>query len=437
MSPIFIYNFQLCDNNSIVHPASEHERNDLMHIRKIMTKTAAALLSAALAGLFTTAGYYSARLPDSLTSSFGEELKIAQYPEIKLCFGNVGGDDTATLSLFGAIPIKNIEVRQADAPVFLAGGSPFGIKLLMEGVMVTGLGDVKTESGNAVCPAADAGLKTGDIVCSANGKPLTSNLQLQAIITRSGGSPIPLSVQRDGDSFDTVLKPVFSDKTERWTGGMWVRDSIAGIGTMTFIDKSTGRFAGLGHPICDSDTGGMVPLHSGEAVPVDITDTKRGGRGIPGELHGRFNSGGSFGTLDTNTDCGIFGQLSDGSIERFAADGEEFRLGYRQDISIGEAQVYTTVSGDKPQKYDILIEKIDYNSEDASKNMMIKITDPQLLEASGGIVQGMSGSPIIQNGRLIGAVTHVFVADPSRGFAVFAENMAQHINECEYGTEDK
>ncbi len=408
-----------------------------MHIRKIMTKTAAALLSAALAGLFTAAGYYSERLPDSVTSSFGDELKIAQYPEIKLCSGTVCGGSTATLSLFGAIPVKNIEVRQEEAPVFIAGGSPFGIKLLMEGVMVTGLGDVETAGGCAVCPAADAGLKTGDIVCSANGKTLTSNLQLQAIITRSSGSPIPLSVQRDGDSFDTVLNPVFSDKTQRWTGGMWVRDSIAGIGTMTFIDKSTGRFAGLGHPICDSDTGGMVPLHSGEAVPVDITDTKRGGRGIPGELHGRFSPGGSFGTLDTNTECGIFGQLSDAALGRFAAEGEEFRLGYRQDINTGKAQVYTTVNGDKPQKYDILIEKIDYNSEDESKNMMITITDPKLLEASGGIVQGMSGSPIIQNGRLIGAVTHVFVSDPSRGFAIFAENMAEHMNDGEYAGESE
>lgn len=397
-----------------------------MHIKKIMSKAAAALLSAALAGLFTTAGYYSERLPDSVTSACGEELTIAEYPEIRLCSGTLT-DDRATLSLFGAIPVKSVEVRQAEAPVFIVGGSPFGIKLLMEGVMVTGLGDVEADSGSKVCPAAEAGLEKGDIVRTANGRALTSNLQLQAIITKSGGAPIALSVQRDGTSFDTLLKPVFSEKTSQWKGGMWVRDSIAGIGTMTFIDKSTGRFAGLGHPICDSDTGGIVPLHSGEAVPVDITDTKHGSKGIPGELHGSFDAGESLGTLDNNTECGIFGCLSGSALESLAAEGEEFPLGYRQDIVTGAAQVYTTVCGDRPQKYDIAIEKIDYTSSDPSKNMLIRITDPKLLEASGGIVQGMSGSPVIQNGKIVGAVTHVFVSDPACGFAVFAENMAEDM----------
>ena len=397
-----------------------------MHIKKMISKSAAVLLSAALAGLFTAAGYYSEKLPDSLTTACGEELTIAEYPGIKLCSGPAGGSK-ATLSLFGAIPVKNVEVRQAEAPVFIAGGSPFGIKLLMEGVMVTGLGNVEAGSGNTVCPAAEAGIEKGDIVRTANGKPLTSNLQLQAVIIHSGGSPVSMSVQREGTTFDTVLKPVFSEKSNQWKCGMWVRDSIAGIGTMTFIDKSTGRFAGLGHPICDSDTGGMIPLHSGEAVPVEITDTKRGSRGVPGELHGSFAAGGSLGTLDNNTPCGIFGCLSSDALERIASEGEEFRLGYRQDISTGTAQVYTTVQGSKPRKYDITIEKIDYNAEDASKNMMIRITDPELLDASGGIVQGMSGSPVIQNGRLIGAVTHVFVTDPSCGFAIFAENMAESL----------
>ena len=399
----------------------------MMQFRKIISKAAAGLLSAALAGLFTTAGYYSEKLPDTITSASIGEFSIAEYPEIKLCSADVHAD-RATLSLFGAIPVKSVEFTQTEAPVFVTGGSPFGIKLLMEGVMITGLGDVETASGKTVCPAAEAGLKTGDIVRTADGKTLTSNLQLQAIITKSGGAPIPLSVERDGDSFDTVLTPVFSERANQWKGGMWVRDSIAGIGTMTFIDKSTGRFAGLGHPICDSDTGGMVPLHSGEAVPVDITDTKRGGRGIPGELHGLFTAGKSIGTLDTNTECGIFGQLSSDAMEKFTSQGEELRLGYRQDIRTGAAQVCTTINGDTPQKYDITIEKIDYNSADKSKNMMIRITDPELLEASGGIVQGMSGSPIIQNGMLIGAVTHVFVSDPSCGFAVFAENMACQLD---------
>ena len=403
-----------------------------MHIRKIMTKVAASLLFAALAGLFTTARYYSAHLPDTLTAERCSEVRIAAYPEISLCSGSTDGffappPQQATLSLFGAIPVKNIQLMQAEAPVLIVGGKPFGIKLLMEGVMVTGLGDVESDSGTSVCPAKEAGIETGDIVCTANGKPLTSNLQLQALITKGNGAPIKLSVQRDGESFEALLKPVFSAQSSQWKGGMWVRDSIAGIGTMTFIDKATGRFAGLGHPICDTDTGGIVPLHSGEAVPVEITDSRRGEKGIPGELRGLFTEGGSFGTLDKNSGCGIFGQLNDETFEQLSSECREYRLGYRQDITTGAAEVWTTIDGDTPQSYTINIEKIDYTSEDSTRNMMIRITDERLLEVSGGIIQGMSGSPIIQNGRLIGAVTHVFVADPSCGFAVFAENMIENM----------
>ena len=405
-----------------------------MHIRKILTKAAATVLFAALAGLFTTAEYYSERLPDVLTAECDTELHIAQYPEISLCSGSgssffASSPDQATLSLFGAIPVKNVQLKQSEAPVLIVGGKPFGIKLLMEGVMVTGLGDVEADSGTSVCPAAEAGIQTGDIVCTVNGRALTSNLQLQSVITNSKGSPIRMSVQRDGSRFETVLKPVFSEQSSQWKGGMWVRDSIAGIGTMTFIDKSTGRFAGLGHPICDSDTGGIVPLHSGEAVPIEITEAKRGEKGIPGELRGRFAIGGSFGTLDENNNCGIYGKLNDTALEQLSANGIELRLGYRQDITTGAAEVITTVNGDTPQSYAINIEKIDYTSEDSTRNMMIRITDEHLLEASGGIIQGMSGSPIIQNGRLIGAVTHVFVTDPTCGFAIFADNMAEYLNQ--------
>lgn len=404
-----------------------------MRIRKIMSKAAASLLFAALAGLFTTAHYYSQRLPDVLTAEVNAEVHIAEYPEISLCSGDTDeifpmDADRATLSLFGAIPVKNVQLKQAEAPTLIVGGRPFGIKLLMEGVMVTGLGDVEADSGTSVCPAAEAGIETGDIVRSANGTVLTSNLQLQALITKSGGSPIRLSVQRDDSSFETVMKPVFSEQSGQWKGGMWVRDSIAGIGTMTFIDKETGRFAGLGHPICDSDTGGIVPLHSGEAVPIDITDAKRGEKGIPGELRGRFAAGSSFGTLDSNSGCGIFGALNEESFAEISAESREFKLGYRQDITTGEAEVWTTVNGDKPQNYAINIEKIDYTSEDSTRNMMIRITDERLIEVSGGIIQGMSGSPIIQNNKIIGAVTHVFVADPTCGYAIFAENMADCIN---------
>nr|MDE5620074.1 SpoIVB peptidase [Ruminococcus sp.] len=208
---------------------------------------------------------------------------------------------------------------------------------------------------------------------------------------------------------------------------MWVRDSIAGIGTMTFFNKTTGEFAGLGHPVCDSDTGELVPIYSGEAVPVEITDAKKGSKGIPGELHGQFMYGGSFGILNRNNSCGVYGMLSESAVQALSVNCEQYKMGYRQDVKTGEAEILTTVSGDIPQKYKIEIEKIDYNSAESTKNMVIRITDKELLDRTGGIVQGMSGSPIIQDGKLIGAVTHVFVSDPTKGYAIFAENMAEYL----------
>lgn len=407
-----------------------------MQLKRKLTKAAAAVLSAALAALFGTAGYYSSKLPGSLTKDTGSELRIAEYPEISCC-GYPGGviSDSAvyppakqvTLSLFGAIPVKNIEIREEEAPTLIAGGNPFGIKLLMEGVMVTELGAVGDKSGAAVCPAENAGIRVGDIIRFAENQEITSNSQLQEIIAGSGGKELKLTVNRNGSEFTTTLYPAFSNSSQTWRGGMWVRDSIAGIGTMTFINKETGEFAGLGHPICDSDTGGLVPLQSGEAVPVEIDEAKRGERGVPGELRGQFIQGEAYGILNRNNNCGIFGRLNDTALDSLCQSGEEFKMGYRQDITTGKAEIYTTVSGSVPEKYSIEIENIDYNSSDSSKNMVIRITDSKLIEKTGGIIQGMSGSPIIQNGRIIGAVTHVFVADPTRGYAIFAENMAEYL----------
>lgn len=407
-----------------------------MQLKRKLTKAAAAVLSAALAAVFGTAGYYSSKLPVSLTKDTGRELIIAEYPEISCCGYPCGviADSAVyppakqvTLSLFGAIPIKNIEIHEEEAPTLIAAGNPFGIKLLMDGVMVTELGAVGDENGAAVCPAENAGIRVGDVICFAENQEITSNSQLQEIIAGSGGKEVKLIVNRSGNEFTTTLCPAYSDSSRTWRGGMWVRDSIAGIGTMTFINKETGEFAGLGHPICDSDTGELVPLQSGEAVPVEINEAKRGEKGIPGELRGKFIQGGVYGILNRNNNCGIFGRLNNNALDSLCQNSEEFRMGYRQDITTGKAEIYTTVSGSAPEKYSIEIESIDYNSSDSSKNMIIRITDSDLIEKTGGIIQGMSGSPIIQNGRLIGAITHVFVSDPTRGYAIFAENMAEYL----------
>lgn len=407
-----------------------------MHLKRKLFKTAAVMLSAAVLGLFGTAKYYSSHLPETITAEVGAELKIAEYPEIT--FGSVRSEAVAasetfpsshqaTLSLFGTIPIKNVEIRETAAPTLLTGGQPFGIKLLMDGVMVTELGEVTDAEGNKVCPAKDAGIQVGDVICLADSSPVTSNSQIQEIISSSGGKNIKLSVSRSGSEFTTELKPVFSGVSNNWMGGMWVRDSIAGIGTITFINKETGEFAGLGHPICDSDTCEIVPLSSGEAVPVEITEAKKGQKGIPGELCGQFSDKAPLGTLNRNNSCGVFGTLTEQSVSEISQNCEEYKLGYRQEIQTGPAEIIATVDGNQTKHYDINIEAVDYTSTDGSKNMVIKITDDELLNTTGGIVQGMSGSPIIQNNKIIGAVTHVFVADPAKGYAIFAENMAEYL----------
>ncbi|MDE6780751.1 MAG: SpoIVB peptidase [Ruminococcus sp.] len=407
-----------------------------MKFKRKIIKGTAVILSAAMVGLFGMAEYYSVHLPSSFTTECGGEIKIAQYPQI-FCFSdsdkavpvskNTDEVSQATLTLFGAIPVKNIEVHEAEAPVLVAGGNPFGIKLLMDGVMVTEMGEVETENGEKVCPAQDAGIQVGDIIKSADGKNITSNDEIQEVIGNSNGRKIKIIISRDGKDFPVFLKPEYSTTSGNWRGGMWVRDSIAGIGTMTFFNKTTGEFAGLGHPVCDSDTGELVPIYSGEAVPVEITDAKKGAKGIPGELHGQFMYGGNFGILNRNNSCGVYGLLSETAVKALCENAEEYKMGYRQDIKTGYAEILTTVSGDTPEKYSIEIEKIDYNSSESTKNMVIRITDDDLLESTGGIVQGMSGSPVIQDGKIIGAITHVFVSDPTRGYAIFAENMAEHL----------
>ena len=388
-------------------------------------KTAAVVLSAAAVGLFGTAGYYSLRLPESVTVGSAQSVQFAQYPELR-CIGSVseprGASDKATLSLFGAIPVKNVSVRREEPPTLIASGAPFGVKLLMEGVMVTATGKVDC-AGDDLCPAELAGVEVGDIIRLADGVELNSNADLQRVISDSGGKDVTLSLTRGSAELTACLHPVYSESAKTWRGGMWVRDSIAGIGTLTYINKDTGEFAGLGHPVCDTDTGEIIPIQSGEAVPVEITGARKGVSGKAGELRGRFTRSPVIGVLDRNCTSGIHGWLSEEALTAAADAAEEYPLGYRQDVTTGEVQVCATVCGSVPRKYSAEIESVDFSGSDSTKNMVIHITDPDLIAETGGIVQGMSGSPIIQDGRLIGAVTHVFVSDPTRGYAIFAENM--------------
>jgi stage IV sporulation protein B len=323
---------------------------------------------------------------------------------------------SAQLMLYNTIPIKTVKVNVVDSNSVVLCGMPFGIKMFTNGVVVVGLADVKTAAGT-MNPASEAGLKTGDIILSINGTTMNTNLEVERAIENSNGQPLKFTVNRDGKNFSATVRPVRSESDGQYKIGLWVRDSTAGIGTLTFYDPSGNCFAGLGHGICDADTGKLMPLLSGDIVPVTISGVTKGTKGTPGELRGYFTDDTAEGSLCANVETGVYGFM------KKPVQGETMKVAMKQDVKTGPARIYATINGDKPQYFDIEIEKIDYREDVKTKNLVICVTDQKLLTQTGGIVQGMSGSPIIQNGKLVGAVTHVFVNDPTHGYGIFAENM--------------
>lgn len=313
----------------------------------------------------------------------------------------------------------------SERKMVVPGGFAFGIRMHTQGVIVVGMSDIQKGTQN-LNPAKDAGLKIGDVLISLDDMPVTQNSDIKNYIEECGGNEVKLTVIREGSEMDFYLSPVKSDYDGGFKAGIWVRDSSAGIGTMTYYDPETLGFGGLGHAVCDIDTGKIMPLFSGEIVDVNISGVNIGQSGKPGELKGSFTGDEPLGQLYINSEAGIFGVLSEPVI-----DSELVPIAMRQEIHPGPAQIYSTISGNKPQPFDIEIEKVNYSDATVSKNMIIKVVDTQLMSLSGGIVQGMSGSPIIQDGQLVGAVTHVFVNDPTRGYGIFAENMEKVLENVE------
>ncbi len=380
--------------------------------------TAAAALGIGLGGAVQ---HYALGLPDHYYTETDRPLSIQTLLPVTLrsTSPSVPQVQEAELRLFGMIPVKTVSlttVRPADVYV---GGEPFGIKMLMAGVMVVSLTGVPGVEGEP-CPAAEAGIRVGDVIQAVNGEKIGSNADLQAAVSGSDGAAVEVTLIR-GDELHTVpVTPVFSEMTKRWQTGAWVRDSTAGIGTVTYYMRAPSgqiRFAGLGHAVCDPDTGEQIPLASGDVISVTVNDVVSGSAGKPGELRGRFETGGSIGTLLANTPSGVFGLM-----KKLPKQKARLPIGFRQDITRGEAEIYTTVDGDAPRPFAVEIEEI-RSDDNAQRDLVIHVTDPALLELTGGIVQGMSGSPIVQHGRLVGAVTHVFVRDPTRGYGILAEHM--------------
>ncbi len=380
-------------------------------------KKTAVILSVTALFFFSAAFCYERALPDSFMVTKDQNFRL----EDSVVTSTKVNDKTekeyeVSLKLFGVIPIKNASVSVVDRPSLTVLGTPFGVKLLTKGVMVISTSSVEC-GGKQICPANECGIKTGDIILTVNGEEVLSNSHIAKIIDNSNGKNLSLQLIREQKQFSVSLTPLKSDTDGKYKAGIWVRDSSAGIGTATFYDPQTQMLAGLGHGICDSDTGDIMPLSSGEIVPVNILGLNRGTSGKPGEIVGTFASRQSLGNLVENSQTGVYGKLNSD------IKGQTFLLGLKQEIKTGKAYIFSTLENDKCEKYEIEIQKVNLSNNNPTKNMIIKVTDPRLLEKTGGIIQGMSGSPIIQGDKLIGAVTHVFVNDPTKCYAIFAENM--------------
>lgn len=375
-------------------------------------------------------GYYHYTLPDQFRVTAGTKLRLNQTglsiidtvnkKEITAsALKSANQNYHAQLMLFDVIPIKTVSVKVVQEKLLVPCGTPFGIKMFTNGVMVVGVADIES-AGKMINPAAVAGVKVGDIITEVNGKAVTQNSQVAKLIESSAGAPVELSIKRNEETLTATLTPILSDVDGSYKGGLWVRDSTAGIGTVTFYDPSNGSFGGLGHGICDVDTNELMPLRSGDVVSVTISGIVKGQKGRAGELRGYFNNDFPVGQLQANSEGGVYGTLNSSPVST-----EAIPLAVKQEVKTGAAQIYTTVDGTTPRPYGIEIESINYQDGTKTKNLVVKVTDPDLLSKTGGIVQGMSGSPIVQNGKLVGAVTHVFVNDPTRGYGILAENMLE------------
>ena len=373
--------------------------------------------------------YWMYKIPDEYQVEEGTTLFVNNTVQTTQSFihdktvsnvrnANVGDSYPLTLRLFGLFPIKDVTVSVVEKGSVVLGGIPFGIKLYADGVMVVSLSDVDTAMGSR-SPAKKAGIKVGDSILSINGQTVYTNEEVAEVVRKSGGKKMNFRIRRNEIEFNISFCAEKSIKENRYKAGIWVRDSSAGIGTVTFYDPSSNILAGLGHAVCDVDTGQVISISSGEIVSARIYGVTKSEVGSPGGLHGGFD-GGTFGPLLINCDRGVYGQINSGNMI-----GNRIPIMLKQEVKVGEAQIYTTVSGTKPQWYTISITQLRYRDTTGTRSMVVEITDPDLLKITGGIVQGMSGTPIVQNGKLVGAITHVFVNDPTKGYAIFAENMME------------
>ncbi|MDO4534825.1 MAG: SpoIVB peptidase [Clostridium perfringens] len=307
-----------------------------------------------------------------------------------------------------------------------AGGTPVGVKISTDGVLAVGYSDINIDSNSIESPAKKYGIELGDILLEVNSQKIESSKDLSKKLNKIKKEQVEILINRDGNQIKKTVS-LFKTETGTYKLGLWVRDSTAGVGTMTFYHKGTNIYGALGHPITDNETEKILSVKSGELIESSIISVRKGQRGTPGELKGVFiNTDNAIGNVLSNTQCGIFGKINDEN--NIINMNNLYKVGYKNEVKLGKAQIISTIDENGPKFYDVEIIKVINQDLPSSKSMVIKVIDPLLLEKTGGIVQGMSGSPIIQNNKVIGAVTHVLVNKPEVGYGIYIEWMLKDAN---------
>ena len=323
------------------------------------------------------------------------------------------------IEFMGIFSLKKVEVHKIKDLEVYPGGDSIGVRLSSSGVLVVGFSDVIINGEKSGSPAKNGGIIVGDFIMKVNGNTVLTSKEVGREIEKSNSDKVKLTIDRKGEVLEKEIKGI--KEGDKYKIGLWVRDSAAGVGTMTFYDKKTNKFGALGHPITDGDTNEIFRSRKGDLYEASIISLRKGEKGNPGELKGIFmDEDKPVGEIEKNTECGIFGN---GKMKDKENISKPMKVGFREEVKVGKAKIITTISGNEPKEYEIeIMKKLDQDTP-GPKSMIIKVTDEELLKQTGGIIQGMSGSPIIQDGKLIGAVTHVLINKPDTGYGIYIDWM--------------
>lgn len=361
-----------------------------------------------------------------IEASYNETENIGLKKSYQLN-GIDAGEAEIQLKLLGFIPVKNYNVNVINRPELVPGGNAIGVRLNTKGVLVVAVTDVIDIKGHRSSPARDAGLKVGDSIVEINGVKVQDAEHVVSILNNIKDTNVKMVVQRNKAEFVTEAKPMQSMQDNCYRLGIWVRDKTSGIGTLTYYNKNTSEFGALGHGIVDVDTGGLLSVEKGKIMNAKISKVEQGKKGTPGEIRGVFyETDNLLGDININSPYGIYGTVKQDNMN--SIENSPIPIGFKEEIKVGKAYILTTIDSNNIEKFEIEIVKIQPQLKADQKSMVIKVTDPKLLDRTGGIVQGMSGSPIIQDDKLIGAITHVFVNDPTKGYGIYIEWMLEQMN---------